>query len=237
MIEATPGTYEEAINGVDAGNWKAAIDEELDALERNNTWSLVPLPQDKQSIDSKWVFKVKTTTNGKRYKARLCARGFAQIKGTDYNETYSPTTRYDTIRILLAYAVQQNYKIVQFDVKTAFLYGELEEDIYMAPPLGVTTEQGLVCKLNKSLYGLKQAPRCWNKKFGSFLKSFGFKQCESDKCVYVGNFNNETVILVIYVDDGLILTKKENLLHKITDKMKQTFEITLHRSYVETVQS
>lgn len=175
------------------------------------------------------MFKVKRSSEGEinRYKARLCAKGFAQIKGVDYSETYAPTTRYDTIRILLAIAARQNYNIVQFDIKTAFLYGELNEDIYMKPPPGVTTNSNLVCKLKKSLYGLKQAPRCWNTKFGTFLQTFGFKQCEADKCVYTGEFNENFVLLVLYVDDGLIMTKNAETLTEITSNMKRVFEVSV----------
>jgi len=163
LVEAdVPLTFDEAMNSLDSKKWKEAIDEELDALNQNDTWELVPLPPDKRSISSKWVFKVKRYPDGRiqRHKARLVARGFAQIEGVDYSETYAPTTRYDTIRVLLSLSVSRGLKISQFDVKTAFLHGELEEEVYMDLPDGVKESTNRVCKLKKALYGLKQAPRC-----------------------------------------------------------------------------
>ena len=142
----------------EATHWRAAINEELYALEKNRTWELMSLPKDKNLTGSKWVFKVKRLPNGEisRYKARLCAKGFAQKKGVEYNDTFSPMTRFDSIRILLAVAVQKDYKIMQFDIKTAFLNGDLDEDVFMSPPEGTNIDPSLVCKLKKSLYGLKQ---------------------------------------------------------------------------------
>lgn len=108
-----------------------------------------------------------------RYKARLCAKGFNQQQGIDYEEIFSPTARYDTIRVLLSIAARDDLQIMQFDVKTAFLHGDLQEEIYMEIPEGVTVKneenRPLACRLNKSLYGLKQAPRCWNRKLNSCL--------------------------------------------------------------------
>lgn len=129
LVEADiPMTYNEAVCSPDSKKWMAAIAEELNAL-KNDTWELVPLPPDKRCITSKWVFKVKRHPNGQiqRYKARLVARGFDQIEEVDYTETFAPTIRYDTIRVLLALSVSKDLKILQFDVKTAFLQGELDE--------------------------------------------------------------------------------------------------------------
>ncbi|KAJ8703697.1 hypothetical protein PYW08_016864 [Mythimna loreyi] len=185
-----PGSYNEAINSKDSELWLKAINEELEAHRTNNTWSIVN-NENQRTITSKWVFNIKRTNDGKveRYKARLCARGFTQIKGLDYNEIFSPTTRYESIRILLSISAEYNWNLRQLDVKTAFLYGELEEDIYMIIPDGVKAPANKICKLNKSLYGLKQASRCWNQKFTNFLLKFGFVQSQADNCVFVGNFN------------------------------------------------
>ena len=146
-----PETYEEAVKSPQAKEWISAINEELTALKNNNTWELQELPIDKKAIGFKWVFKIKRDTKGNinRYKARLCAKGFSQIAGSDYFETFSPTIRYDTIRVLLAEAVQKNYNIMQFDVKTAFLNGDLDEEVYMLPPTGIVVEENQVCKLKK----------------------------------------------------------------------------------------
>lgn len=116
------------------------------------------------------MFTIKINKYGEieRFKARLCARGFTQVKDIDYNETFSPTSRYDSIRVLLSIAARDELQIEQFDVKTAFLYGELSEDIYMEVPKGLEVQSSKLCKLIKSIYGLKQSSRCWNEKFSFF---------------------------------------------------------------------
>lgn len=221
-----PSTYDEAIKCNESSKWLAAIKEELKAHEENNTWTIID-KTDKKAITSKWIFKIKKNKEGaiEKYKARLCARGFSQVRDIDYSETFAPTTRYDSIRVLLSLAAKYNYEIVQFDVKTAFLYGDLDEDIVMEIPKGVFAPAGKVCKLNKSLYGLKQAPRCWNIKFTSFLKSFGFVQLDSDSCVFSSRLNNERVLLILYVDDGLIFASNNDSLDLVIKALKTTFEI------------
>lgn len=137
--EDLPETYEEAMRCQDKENWKIAIKEEIEALQKNETWKMVSLPEGKKPIDSKWVFKIKRPPDGtpSKFKARLCARGFKQKEGIDFKEIFAPTTRYDSIRMLLSLANYKKYKYAQFDIKTAFLYGELDEEVYMIPPLGL----------------------------------------------------------------------------------------------------
>lgn len=142
--------------------WKAAMDEEYNALITNNTWSLVPLPQGKKPIGCKWVFRIKENPDGSvnKYKARLVAKGFHQQPGFDFNETFSPVVKPVTVRIVLTLALSQGWSIKQLDVNNAFLNGSLTEEVFMVQPPGF--EQGTsttVCKLHKSLYGLRQAPR------------------------------------------------------------------------------
>lgn len=224
-----PQTYEEAINCENSDEWKLAIKSEIEALEKNQTWELTSLPEGKRAISSKWVFKVKRSPDGEisRYKARLCAKGFSQKEGQDYNEIFAPTTRFDSIRVLLSVAAQNNYKMKQFDIKTAFLYGDLKEELYMRLPSGFANTERQVCKLKKSLYGLKQAPRCWNSKFDSVLKEFGFKQSEADKCVYNGTVLNYKVLLIIYVDDGLIISEDSHAIEIVLKNLQQNFETTV----------
>ena len=159
-----PQTFEQAIQSDEKDKWNKAISEEVSALAKNETWDLLPLPKDKKTINSRWVFSLKSSENGNspRFKARLCAKGYTQEKGIDYTDTFSPTVRYDSIRILLAIAVQRILKIKQFDIRTAFLNGHLQEEVYMLPPEGINIESGMVCRLKKALYGLKQASRQWN---------------------------------------------------------------------------
>lgn len=224
-----PETYNEALNSPQAAEWNEAIQEELDALHKNNTWKLCDLPQDKSCVGSKWVFKIKYLSNGdvERFKARLCAKGYSQTEGTDFNETFAPTARYDTLRILFSIAAQKNLKMKQFDIKTAFLYGTLEEEVYMEAPEGLENPDNKVCRLYKSLYGLKQSSRCWNRHFTEVLNSFGFKQGEADKCVFHATIMEHLVILVCYVDDGIIMSSSETVLCEVIKNLKLHFEATV----------
>lgn len=158
--------HQEAVTSSDASMWLKAIEDKLQAHRDNETWTVVSRNRDKQTIDTKWVFKVhrKTTGDIERFKARLCARGFKQKEGMDYTETFSPVVLYDSLRVLLAIIAEKDLELAQFDVKTTFLYGELKEEVFMEIPEGLVIDDAKekVCKLNKSLYGLKQASRCWN---------------------------------------------------------------------------
>lgn len=225
-LHVTPVTYNEAITSTDEEKWKKSIDDELEAHHRNMTWTIVEKPADSKIIGCKWVFRIKDEQSGLRYKARLCAKGYSQTEGIDYTETFSPTVRYDSIRLLLSIAIQQNLHIVQFDVKTAFLYGVLQENIFMSVPEGLKAGPNMVCKLNKSLYGLKQAPRCWNEKFDSVLKKFGFIKSQVDQCVYIGLYKEVKCYLLIYVDDGLLFSQEKYVLDDILNDLRTNFEIT-----------
>ncbi|MED6207375.1 hypothetical protein PIB30_117140 [Stylosanthes scabra] len=163
-----PTSYEQAVLD---DCWKQAIKSELNVLDENRTWMLTKLPKGKKAIGCKWVFKVKLKQDGsiERYKARLVAKGFTQTLGFDYFDTFSPVIKMTTFRMLLAIASSRNWYVHQLDVNTAFLHGDLPEEIYMRPPPGLSVPAGMVCKLQKSLYGLKQASRQWNTKLCSVL--------------------------------------------------------------------
>ena len=232
-----PMTYVEAMNSTEAAQWAGAIKNEFRAHENNNTWKLVKKTPEMRLIDSKWVFRVKKDTDGKshRFKARLCARGFLQREVIDFEETFSPVVRYDSLRVLLAMIAAENLEVMQFDVQTAFLYGELEETIFMKIPEGLKVEEdprNIACKLERSLYGLKQAPRCWNLKFTKFLNKYNLKECEADKCVFVGKFENDIVYLALFVDDGLVASNNVETLKIIIKRLSETFKITVENSNV-----
>jgi histone deacetylase 1/2 len=146
-------------------HWREALQTEYDALMRNNTCHLVSPQHGQNIIDCKWVYKVKVRPDGSidRYKARLCAKGYKQHYGLDYEETFSPVIKFATIRLVLSLAVSKQWTTRQLDVHNAFLHGVLEEDVYMRQPPGFVNPAfpNHVCKLDKSLYGLKQAPRAW----------------------------------------------------------------------------
>ncbi len=186
-----PESIEEALANED---WRAAVNSEYESLIENNTWELVNLPEGRKPIECKWVFKAKKGSNGdiKRYKARLVAKGFAQKYGIDFDETFARVVRYSSIRTLLAYAVQNDMFIHQMDVVTAFLNGNLDEDIYMYQPAGYIQpgKEKMVCNLKKWLYGLKQSPRCWNKTFKEYMESVGFKQSSADPYIFMKTEEN-----------------------------------------------
>ena len=184
-----PSTYTEVISNPDGVKWKQAMNEEMQSLHKNKTWELVTLPKGKKAIGCKWVYAKKEGFPGKneiRYKARLVAKGYAQKEGIDYNEVFSPVVKHSSIRILLALVAQYDLELVQLDVKTAFLHGDLEEEIYMTQPDGfkVVGKENWVCKLTKSLYGLKQSPRQWYKRFDQFMKGQRYTRSKFDHCVY-----------------------------------------------------
>lgn len=150
-------------------------------------------------------------------------KGCSQKPGIDFNETFSPVARFDSIRILLAIAAAKDYEIYQFDIKTAFLYGNLEEIICMKQPEGFEDDTGRVCRLNKSLYGLKQAPRQWNMKFDDFMQCFGLNPSKADSCVYTTE--DGELYVALYVDDGLVIGKTKTCIDELLNSMQEEFEI------------
>ena len=154
------------MSGLNSKQWSKATKEEIDSLSKNETWELVDLPSGKNIVGSKWIFKHKRDANGNinRFKARLVAQGYSQEYGLDYDEVFAPVAKYNSIRTILAIANELDLEVHQMDVKTAFLNGDLDCEIYMNQPEGFIDPERLemVCKLRKSIYGLKQATRCWN---------------------------------------------------------------------------
>ncbi|KAE8709887.1 Tubulin beta-2 chain [Hibiscus syriacus] len=226
-----PITYQEAIQSLESDKWKSSMDEEMQSLQKNNTWKLAQLPKDKRSIGCKWVFAKKDGSHSKkdaRYKARLVAKGYTQKEGIDYNEVFSPVVKHSSIRILLALEAQFNLELVQLDVKTTFLHGGLENEIYMTQPEGYkdSGREKWVCKLNKSLYRLKQSPRQWYKRFDSFIRRKKYTRSKYDHCVYLQKLKDGSFIyLLLYVDDMLITSKSQKEIEKLKAQLNQEFEI------------
>lgn len=144
--------------------------------------------------------------------------------GVDYTETFSPVVKFTSIRTIFALAAAHQMKLKQFDVKTAFFYGELIENVFMQQPIGYSNASNKVCKLNKSLSGLKQASRCWNEKFTQFIEKFEFIMSEADPCVFIRKKENEFIILAIYVDDGIIAATHEKSLDSVIEYLKKHFD-------------
>ena len=156
-----------------------------------------------------------------RYCARLVAKGYSQVPGKDFFDTFAPVARFESVRTILAFAIQNDLQINQFDVATAFLYGDLDEEIYMRQPPGFINkdEEHLVWKLKKSLYGLKQSSRCWNRKIDESLKQLGYLPCLSDPCIYV-KFD-EISIIILYVDDIIVASSSSDVITEIQNALKK----------------
>ena len=187
--------------------------EKLNSINRNNTWKLTVLPANKKAIDVKWIFKLKLKPNGEvaKHKARLVARGFMQKAGMDYFEVYAPVARLETVRLIVAITCGSNWPMHHLDVKSAFLNGPLDEEVYVTHPPGfkIKGKENMVYKLYKTLYGPKQAPRAWNKRIDSFLVKQDFVKCKSEFDVYVKKgIKGNQLLICLYVDD-LIVTGRD----------------------------
>ncbi|GKA47287.1 zinc finger, CCHC-type containing protein [Tanacetum coccineum] len=208
-VDDDPKTFDEAIKSQDVAFKKKAINDEMYSIMGKNTWVLADLPPGCKPLGCKWIFKRKLKVDGtiEKFKARLVIQGFKQKSGIDYFDTYAPVARISTIRLLIAMASIHNLIIHQMDVKTAFLNGELDEEVYMNQPQGfiMPGNENKVCKLIKSLYGLKQAPKQWHQKFDEVVLSNGYLLNQADKCVYSKfDESGKGVIICLYVDDMLI---------------------------------
>jgi hypothetical protein len=223
--QSEPRTYKQALKCSDSKEWLLAMQKELDSIRQHETWTLVDLPKGRTAIGSKWVFKIKTDTEGKvLYKARLVAQGFTQERGEDYELVFAPVARPTSFRILLTLAGCLNMKVRQFDVKTAFLNGVLDEEIYMKPPQGFESTDK-VLKLQKSLYGLKQAARVWNQAMDKCLTDLSFIQSKHDSCLYINKVYEKTCYLIVHVDDILMASEDEDIIDKLSSKISKVFEL------------
>lgn len=216
-----PETVEETFNGPNIAQWKSAMDDEINSLIENKTCTLMDLPAGRKAIPNKWIFKTKTDNCGniERYKARLVVKGCSQRKGIDYAETFSPVVRYSSIRFLVAMAAKLDLEIDQIDAVTAFLQGELKEEVYMQQPVGMNDGTARVCRLNKSLYGLKRASRVWNEKLGAVLIQSGLTCSKVDTCIYHRVEGVDVIIVTVYVDDLIIFSNSKSLKQQIKEKL------------------
>ena len=208
--------------------WRAAVMEEMRALEKNETWAVVEKPRGKKLVSCKWVFTLKYRADGTldKLKARLVARGFTQTYGLDYQETFAPVAKLNTIRVLLSVAANLDWPLHQMDIKNAFLNGELKEEVYMTLPPGFEEGRGdKVCKLKKSLYGLKQSPRAWFDRFSKVLKVEGYKQCLSDHTMFVKTEGGRRCILIVYVDDIILTGDHIDEMSRIKLALGKEFEV------------
>ncbi|EPZ36131.1 hypothetical protein O9G_005796 [Rozella allomycis CSF55] len=229
VIEDDPQTFSEAINSDLENEWRKAMQAEYNALMSNGTWELMELPPDRKAIGSKWVFKTKYNERGEveKYKARLVAQGFKQVKGVDYEETFSPVAKLNSIRIILAIASAEKLHVHQLDVLTAYLNSEITHEVYMKQPTGFVEsgKENLVCKLKRGLYGLKQGGYEWNITIDASLKSIGYVKCEKDWGIYTKVTNGKRILLALYVDDILLAAPDNNSIENEKHLLKQLYNM------------
>ncbi|KAJ9565142.1 hypothetical protein OSB04_001108, partial [Centaurea solstitialis] len=225
-----PSNVTEAL---DISDWVTAMQEELNQFERLGVWRLVPRPANKTIIDLKWIFKNKKDEDGivTRNKARLVAKGFKQQAGIDYDETFAPVARIEAIRIFLAYAAHKNFTVYQMDVKSAFLNGELKEEVYVTQPEGFVdrTKPNHVYILDKALYGLKQAPRAWYDHLSNALLDNGFYKGKIDPTLFIKTEGDDILLVQIYVDDIIFGSTNSGMCTWFSDLMTTRFEMSMLR--------
>ncbi|CAL1397608.1 unnamed protein product [Linum trigynum] len=226
-LTTDPQTFEEAASDP---KWNAAMQVEMQAIKKNQVWTLTDLPEGVQPIGLKWVYKTKLKEDGcvDKFKARLVAKGYSQQAGIDYTEVFAPVARWDTIRTLLALAAHHNLTVYQLDVKSAFLYGDLAEDVYVEQPQGfvVAGEERKVYKLNKALYGLKQAPRAWYSKIENYFHRAGFERSTYEHTLFIKRSGESFLMVSIYVDDLMYTSNSSSMIEEFKVSMKAEFEMT-----------
>jgi hypothetical protein len=207
-------------------NWEEACQYEMDALHKNGTWELVDLPANRKAVKSKWVFKHKVDG---RFHAHLVAKAFTQIPGLDYDETFSPVARFESLQLLLMLAALEDWEVHQLDVKSAFLNGMLNKEIYMEQPQGFITtgKETWVCHLKKAIYGLKQASYAWNSNVYAALTELGFMWMIADAGVYVMHQQegDGPLYVILYVDDITILGASLEAVKELKANLAQHYEI------------
>ena len=225
--EEDPVKYDEAVKDI---KWRKAMDAEIQAIKKNNTWELVALPKGMKKIGVKWVFKTKLNEKGEvdKHKARLVVKGYAQRQGIDYSEVFSPVARWDTIRMLLSLAALRGWEVFQLDVKSAFLHGELKEVVYIEQPEGYIRkgEEQKVYQLKKTLYGMKQAPRAWYSRLEDYFAGEGFEKCSYEHTLFMKKEGGRFLVVSLYVDDLIFTGNDLKLCAEFKASMQSEFDMT-----------
>jgi hypothetical protein len=225
IIDSEPSCYEEASS---QPVWRDAMMEEYQSIMKNDVWDIVPRPKGKSVVTSKWIYKIKHAADGsiEKHKARFVARGFSQVEGIDYEETFAHVARYTSIQTIIALASALGWRLHQMDVKTTFLNGEIEEEVYIEQPDGfvIHGKESHVCRLKKALYGLKHAPHAWYARIDGYLMSLGFSKSVVDANLYYKVVDGESLILILYVDD-LFLTGVEHLIAWCKHELASKFDM------------
>ena len=236
-INKDPGSYKEAMKSDEKNKWDLAVKDELNSMNKNKVWNFVKRPlvdeygTKPNIIDSRWVLKKKIEPNGKiKHKARLVIRGFKDKNTYDLKDTYAPVSRLVLIRAVLAIINKYDLDVCQMDVKTAFLNGKIEDEIYMEIPEGVNVSEKFrrenVCKIERALYGLKISPKRWNERFTEVASKIGLTSHYDEPCLFTWRDGDKFLILLLYVDDMLIASNDLVKLEQIKLKLKDEFEMT-----------
>ncbi|GJT02174.1 putative ribonuclease H-like domain-containing protein [Tanacetum coccineum] len=211
-------------------SWIEAMQEELLQFKLQQVWTLVDLPHGKRAIGTKWVYRNKKDERGIviRNKARLVAQGYTQEEGIDYDEVFAPVARIEAIRLFLAYASFKDFVVYQMDVKSAFLYGKIEEEVYVCQPPGFEDPEfpDRVYKVEKALYGLHQAPRAWYETLSTYLLENGFQRGIIDKTLFIKNVKGDILLVQIYVDDIIFRSTKKELCAEFEKLMHKKFQMS-----------
>lgn len=224
-----PRSYKEAVNGPESDKWKQAICNELKSQRENQTWEEAELPPGRKVVGCRWVFKRKYDEDGNviQYKARLVAQGFNQVYGVDFDEIFAPVAKQVTFRTLLTIAARRGMLVKHLDVKTAYLNADLDEEIFMRMPPGVTpTKSSSVLLMKKSIYGLRQSARMWNRKIDGVLRQMGFKPSSADPCLYVRHRGQTSAFILLYVDDMLVACSNQQEYEEIFKRLQGHFDLT-----------
>ena len=221
-----PNNYKEAINSPEKDHWIKAMAEQIASLLANDTYELVELPPGVKPVGGRWTYRIKQDPDMTiEYKARWVAQGFSQKFGLDYDETFAPTARVTSVRLISDITVQRNHFIEQFDVNNAYLHSEIDRPNYMIQPYGFIKNPKLVCKLKKSIYGLKQSARLWNSTIDKFMKNEGLSVSQNDPCVYYMNNESVTMYVLIRVDDIIVSTNSQQALNSFKSKLRNKFKV------------
>ena len=205
QLSDVPSNYKQAMASNHAEEWKEAMSSEMESLKKNNVFTVTKLPEGKKTIGSRWVYSIKDNPNGEViHKARFVAKGYSQVEGSDYSETFSPTAKMSTVRMIMQVSAEEKLKVHHLDVKTAYLNAPIDCEVYINQPEGFDVKkegEKLVWKLNKSLYGLKQSGRNWNFVLSEFFQKHNLQKSDIDPCLFYKKNDTSKVYIVIWVDD------------------------------------
>jgi hypothetical protein len=223
-----PKSYAEAMRTPQAPMWADSMGDEMNSIISKETFVWVPRPRNAKVIPTRWVYATKQDAMGniQRYKSRVVAKGFKQVEGIDFNETYAPVCNQDTRRVLFAISAQMKFHMHQMDVKTAFLNGELTNETYCDPPPGYSSGNGMVWKLHKALYGLRQAPRAWHECLVKALVAGDFVVSQADPGLFMKQTKTGTIYLITYVDDMIIAGADLSEVETVKQYLSKVFEVT-----------